>query len=185
MEIIGLVGFKQSGKTTAANYLETKGYVRVNFKDGLIAEIKQNFPDLLRAIADTEYTEHFGGQINALFETKPPLVRALLQNYGTEVRRKDDPDYWVKQYIDELEDIATLGVEKIVTDDVRFINEAWAIKSVKNNGGTIIRLVRTDITSGGDHRSETEQLQIEADHTIEVGPGEHDKLYVELDKIVR
>lgn len=117
--IIALKGFKQVGKSTAASYLEEKyGFFRVNFKDALVAEIKQNFPDLLR---------------------------------------------------------------EIEVDDCRFLNEA---ASVKKYGGTIVELQRPDITSGGTHKSETEQLEIVADHVIECVVGDHEKLYKELDKIV-
>jgi hypothetical protein len=101
-----------------------------------------------------------------------------MQNYGTEVRRKENPDYWVDQYLNTLHEIE----QKVVTDDVRFLNEARAIKL---GLGTIIRIIRTDITTGGDHSSETEQLQIQADYTIEVNPGEHEKLYAELDDIMQ
>lgn len=177
MKLIGLVGFKQSGKSTAAQYLQNKyGFVRHNMKDALIAEIKQNFPDLLRAIADIEYTEQFAGQIDALFVNKPPLMRALMVNYGTEVRRRQDKNYWVKAWL-----ATPVFQNNIVTDDVRFLNESQAIK---RNGGMLIRIVRTDIITGGDHSSETEHLQIEADYTIEVGPGEQEKLYAELDAIL-
>ncbi len=188
MQIIGLVGFKQSGKSTAAKYLEEKyGFVRHNMKGALIAEIKQNFPDLLRVIAEKHYapshvyTEGIDTCINDLFEEKPPLMRALMVNYGTEVRRREDPDYWVHHW--KLGVPALLAQDKynIVTDDIRFLNEAQAIKGWN---GKLIRIIRTDITTGGDHSSETEQLQIESDYTIEVGPGEQEKLYAELDKIM-
>ena len=46
-------------------------------------------------------------------------------------------------------------------------------------------LGKSDITSGGEHVSETEQLEVEADYTIEVAMGEHDKLYEELDRILK
>jgi hypothetical protein len=188
--IIGLIGFKQSGKSTAAKHLEEKyGFVRHNFKDALVAEIKQNFPDLLREIAFREGLYHwedsltetgiFIPYIDQLFDEKPPLVRALMQNYGTEVRRKENPNYWVNQWLYWAEDNYN---KNIVTDDVRFLNEAKAIKDLD---GITIRIIRTDITTGGDHPTETEQLEIEADYTIEVGPGEHEKLYEELDKILK
>ena len=190
MKIVGLIGFKQSGKSTAAKYLEEKyGFVRHNMKDALIAEIRQNFPDLLDAIClqmnimRGEW-DVLPWTIERLFEEKPPLMRALMVNYGTEVRRGDKDGYWVDEYKDGVEYLATLGVDRIVTDDCRFINEAKAIKELKDNGGILIRIIRTDITTGGDHSSETEQLQIEADYTIEVGPGEQEKLYAGLDKII-
>jgi hypothetical protein len=114
--------------------------------------------------------------IDDLFIQKPPLLRALMQNYGTEVRRGDDDYYWVNEWIKRI----PTG-NPIVTDDVRFINES---KAVYHLGGTIIRLVRTDIPTGGEHVSETEQLQIVPDFTIECNRGEQEKLYTELDKIL-
>jgi hypothetical protein len=181
-QLIAFVGFKQSGKTTASQYLQEKhGYIRHNFKDALVREIKQNFPDLLREIAFPEGSWFGKGvieiefAINKLFEEKPPLMRALMVNYGTEVRRREDPDYWVNEW----NRMFPLG--QVVTDDVRFVNEA---QKVRERGGIIIRIKRTDITTGGDHQSETEQLQIDADHTIEVGKGEQQKLYDELERII-
>jgi hypothetical protein len=183
-QIIGLVGFKHSGKSTAATHLEQKyGFVRHNFKDALIEELKEKFPDLLREIKQQWVNEMIrsGATFDVynydLFEWKPPLMRALMQNYGTEVRRKDDPDYWVKEWGKK-----SFSGHNIVCDDVRFLNEAQAVRDL---GGIIIRLVRTDITTGGEHVSETEQLQIPADHTITVGPGEHEKLYTALDTIMQ
>lgn len=178
-KIIGLIGFKQVGKSTAAKYLEDKyGFVRHNMKDALVAEIKQNFPDLLWEIM-TIYNEQDTGymidSVEQLFVVKPPLMRALLQNYGTEVRRRDDDDYWVHQWIDNLPDC------NVVADDVRFINEGAAVEGCD---GILIRLTRPDITTGGSHPSETEQLEIEADYTIECQPGGHEELYRQLDGII-
>jgi len=185
--LIAFTGYKQTGKTTAANHLiEHYGYMRHNFKDALVAEVKERFPDLLEEILFQEMSYHSLAQretyidsIDALLTTKPPLMRALLQNYGTEVRRRDNPNYWVHQWKYNLH---RFPLERgVITDDVRFLNEAQAIKDL---GGTIIRLTRPDITTGGEHSSETEMNQIESDYTIEVGPGEQDKLYAELDRIV-
>ena len=101
--IIGFTGYKQSGKSTAAKYLEEKyNFTRINFKDALVQEIKDNFPDLLEEICliyeEFSFPKEGDGVdfgIENMFQTKPPLMRALLQNYGTEVRRKDDQHYWV------------------------------------------------------------------------------------------
>jgi len=178
--IIGLVGFKQVGKSTAAKYLEKKyGFTRHNFKDALVQEIKDNFPDLLTQIVIAGRDLGFKAMNwNELFEEKPPLMRALLQNYATDVRRKDNPDYWTNQWMGKA---ARVPSWKIVADDVRFLNEAQAIR---DGGGFIIRLVRSDILTGGTHVSETEQLEIVADHTIECDPGDHAALYRALDDII-
>lgn len=186
--IIGLIGFKQVGKSTAAKHLEGRGFTRINMKDALVAELRKNFPNLLHEIADNQgewewekgdpSRAHDWWTIDRLFDEKPPLMRALMQNYGTEVRRADKDSYWTDQWENSVE---KSGCKHIVVDDVRFINEAEA---VRHQGGILIRLVRPDITSGGTHSSETEQLSIVADHTIECEAGGHGKLYNALDEII-
>lgn len=184
--IIGLIGFKQVGKSTAAKYLEEKyGFVRHNMKDALVAELRQNFPDLLRIMAEDNYyvegsPESLEAAINKLFEEKPPEMRALLQNYGTEVRRKDDDYYWTNQWRLKGAEYHREG-KSVVVDDVRFLNEAEAVKVQQ---GILIRLTRPDITTGGSHASETEQLEIVADYTIECQPDGHEALYKALDDIL-
>lgn len=187
--IVGFIGFQRVGKTTASNYLiEKYGFVRHNMKDALVAEIKQNFPDLLNAIVENEndINSHLNDVgvktddfcFEDLFIKKPPLMRALLQNYGTEVRRGDKDSYWTDQWVNKYAVIH----QHVVTDDIRFKNEADTVKAFRQ--GILIRLTRPDITSGGTHASETEQLEIEADYTIECKPGEHEALYKRLDEII-
>ena len=180
--IVAFTGKKQSGKSTACAYIE-RGHLatRVNFKDGLVKELKEKFPNLLTQIIKTMDIVAYDGMnewtIERLFSDKPPLMRALMQNYGTEVRRGDDPDYWVKQWISTVSRINHL----VLCDDVRFINEAKAVHDV---GGVIIRIERTDMLSTDTHISEVEMESIDADHTISVGSGEHRRLYNELDFIL-
>ena len=167
--LVGLIGFKQVGKTTAASYLQDQyGFVRHNFKDALVAEMKDRFPDLLE-----ELSSIYVMTIDELFSQKPPAMRALMQNYGTNVRRVDKDSYWTDKWFSEL------PCGNVVVDDVRFINEADCIKEA---GGVLIRLVRPDVLSGGNHVSETEQLDIVADHTIESLADDYISLYTELDK---
>jgi hypothetical protein len=172
--IIGFVGFKHVGKSTAAKYLQEKyGGVRINMKDALVAEIKQNFPDTLRELGD-KYTL----SIDELFEQKPPIMRALLQNYGTEVRRRDADDYWVNKW---KESVSQSHGQLITVDDVRFLNEAEAVTS---QGGVLIRLVREDIDTGGTHASETEQVAIDTEYVIHCKGGDEDTLYRSLDAVI-
>lgn len=180
--IIGLIGFKQVGKSTAAKYLESRGFRRINMKDALIAEMQKNLPDVINAFCNI-YNKYEWDGVNPwtpdrLFNEKPLGFRELMQNYGTEVRRGDKDSYWTDKW---KQSVSLSSNPDIVVDDVRFINEAEAVRS---EGGILIRLVRPDVTSGGTHASEVEQLQIVADYAIEVGPGEHEKLYEELDDII-
>ena len=171
MAIIGITGFKHVGKSTAAKYLESKGFTRHNFKDAMVQEIKDNFPALLKALAI-----HHNLTIDELFKEKPPLMRTLMQNYGTDVRRKENPRYWAGQW-----EQALCPELNTVADDVRFLNEAEA---VKREGGIIIRLERDGVTTGGDHASETEQLQIVPDYTIKTKDGDIEDLHRQLDDII-
>jgi len=175
--LVGLIGFKQVGKSTAASYLQDKyGFVRHNFKDALVEEMKERFPDLLEEFACCYFPDDLGmSGWNRLFFEKPPAMRALMQNYGTNVRRFDEDSYWTDKWVEGL----LCG--DVVVDDVRFKNEAAA---VKGRGGVLIRLVRPDVSTGGQHVSETEQLDIVADHTIECVAGDHGDLYKKLDAIV-
>ena len=47
---IAFIGKAKSGKTTACTHIleNYKGFTKVNFKDALVAELRQNFPDLLQ-----------------------------------------------------------------------------------------------------------------------------------------
>ncbi len=174
--IIGLTGLAGSGKTTVSRYLaQNYGFKCVNFKDGLVAEMKQRLPRTLLALSlihDGDY-----GDIDWLFQNKPPIMRTLMQEYGTEVRRADDPEYWIAQWKQSIE-----PNQNFVADDVRFLNELAAVREA---GGVIIRVTRPDITSTGEHKSETEQLDFEVDFTIEGVPGSHESIYKQVDSIIQ
>lgn len=191
--IIGFVAPKQHGKTTACNIIKKHldDVVQINFKDALIEEIKRNFPDLLEVIAMSSTSvlvyesdnskKEVKIDIDWLFQVKPPLMRALMQNYGTNVRRGDDPDYWVNTWQVDAR-TALFNKHTVLTDDVRFLNEATALKQLRP--AILIRLERTDLEQTDTHQSETEQARIECDYTITTAEGEHDKLEAELIKII-
>lgn len=188
--IIGLCGFKGTGKTTVAEYLEKQyGFKRVNFKDGLVKEMKERLYYTLKEIAGVallaspEFQLLCKGKseeeiIDELFKLKPPVMRALMQNYGTEVRRGDNENYWVKKWVETVKE--TKG--NIVVDDVRFFNELSALTELD---GVLVRITRSDITEGGDHQSETEHLRFVEDFTIEGVPGSHESVYKAVDSILQ
>jgi hypothetical protein len=181
MSIYAFTGKKQSGKSTAVAYLHSlRGMTKVNFKDALVGEIVQNFPDLIPHIIEyTERRNYDGGNpltVARLIAEKPPLFRTLMQNYGTEVRRRDDPDYWVNQWKESVRQVKG----DITTDDVRFANEA---KAVREMGGVVIRIVRPDQTNTDTHVSETEMDAIHPDYTIEAITGDFENLYEKLQRL--
>ena len=56
------------------------------------------------------------------FENCEMSTRDLLILHGTYIRRKDDPDYWVKKF-DEVVKNLPEGMKYIIIDDTRFPNE--------------------------------------------------------------
>lgn len=100
-----------------------------------------------------------------------------MQNYGTEVRRGDNPDYWVERW----KELVSETVGNIVTDDVRFFNE---LAAVGDKNGVLIRVTRDDITTGGEHLSEKEQEKFIEDFIIVGQPGSHNQVYKQVDDII-
>lgn len=176
--IVGLTGKMGSGKTTVADHLVSRGFTKVNFKDGLVEEMKRVFPNLLNEIQYEYRDKHY--TIDDLFLFKPPLMRALMQNYGTEVRRGDNPNYWVDKWMEKVREVISSG-GRVVTDDVRFLNEA---KALKDYDGFIIKIERTDITDTGTHTSEIEMNSIKPDYVVSVNKGEHEILYKKILEII-
>ena len=83
-------------------------------------------------------------------ESWPDKQRTLLQWWGTEYRRKKDPDYWVKRFFEHLQE---LDPEVALVTDLRFRNEADAIRAA---GGYLVKVERTTTpdVSVPEHESE-------------------------------
>lgn len=151
--IIGFAGLAGSGKTTAAAVLVADGYLCIPFA----APLKRMF-SALRIAPDGD--EDF----RAWRETPHPLLcgktpRQALQTLGTEWGRAClGADLWVRLWAAEA-----LNHAHVVADDVRFGNEAEAIRQA---GGRVIRIVRPGAgsSSGAGHVSEA--LDFEPDATI-------------------
>ncbi len=77
-------------------------------------------------------------------------VRRILQWWGTEYRRAQDPDYWTKAWEGALTELTDRNVH-ILVDDVRFHNE---VEAVQRNGGVLIRVERPGFNGANDHSSE-------------------------------
>ncbi len=151
MIIISFTGKKGHGKSTACNKLvEMLGdrIVRINFKDALIETMKEKVPGILK-----DLETHYGMNLQQLFDEKPPVMRRLMQFVGTDIYREMSPTYWVDQWKESV--LKYDGMDKIIlTDDVRFNNEFYAVVEL---GGTVIKLVATNKPVSNDqHQSETE-----------------------------
>jgi hypothetical protein len=86
-----------------------------------------------------------------------PEVRTFLQNLGVSARNVFGEEFWVRMALEGLDD------ENVVVSDVRFLNEAEAIRSA---GGVLIRINRPGHHAFG-HVSETELRDFDWDIEIE------------------
>ena len=77
-------------------------------------------------------------------------VRRLLQWWGTEYRRAQNPDYWTQAWEKKLRDFDLEHIH-ILVDDVRFRNE---LEVIKKNGGLFVKIKRAGFDGANNHSSE-------------------------------
>lgn len=175
LPLIGLTGYKRSGKDAFAAALTGDGwYTRVSFADPLRAAAYALDPDVGPCtLPDDLVARHHGlaAVVDALgwerAKDTVPGVRRTLERLGTDAIRSLDDGFWTR-LAERAIDERTTGV--IVTD-VRFPNEADLIRA---RGGLIIRLYRPGLhPAPGAHVSETaldmypDQLVIENGGTLD------------------
>jgi len=124
MKILGLCGYKQSGKSTLAQVARTDfNFRRMGFADELKNIIQRLWP------AFTE--DHMFGELKEeVVEEYGKSFREVVQHVGTDLFRAYDPDVWVRstrQAIEHYEHQMGRAVRPLVIDDLRFDNEAELI----------------------------------------------------------
>ncbi|MEN6534623.1 MAG: hypothetical protein ABFD89_13225 [Bryobacteraceae bacterium] len=149
MKLIGLAGRMGSGKDTVAAMLAPHGYERFAFADGLRREVEAAMLEKYAppGCLSDDAVEAFLYAPIAEIRSKPttPRMRALLQQWGTEYRRGQDPDYWTGIMRERL---STVGAAAI--SDVRFANEAELVREL---GGEVWLIERPGCQTNG-HASE-------------------------------
>ena len=176
-KVIGFSGKAGSGKTTAALHaISVFGGTKVALGDcvkeevskfldsclvpyeprhlyGTAADKNEEFTVLLTDWIRTDYrprrvlAPHM--RVGAGFESVSLSYRNLLQLWGTEYRRAQDPDYWVKRAAEKIGKLEGL----VFIDDIRFPSEA---EMVRQMDGWLIRIDRPDrpMIDTPDHESE-------------------------------
>jgi len=156
--IIGLCGFASAGKDTVADYLvKHAGFTKLAFADALRQEVSEAFhvePLALRRreMKETPLAElalvrgpvefqavvldalvaqgldrfNHAAVAAALQQSRTP--RQILQWWGTEYRRAEDPDYWVDRLHDTVLAHIDRGLCRFVIADVRFDNEVGLLR---------------------------------------------------------
>lgn len=159
--IIGLHGYAQSGKDTAAGILRDKGFHQLAFADALreIASII----DPVVGLVDGElltYNQAIERYTYDIAKVKFEQLRLFLQRFATDgVRERIDVNAWVR-LLDER--VTAHSGDNIVISDARFWNEAQYIA----DRGPIISIRRPGVGPINAHSSETDLDEWPFDYII-------------------
>lgn len=178
MTNIVLLAEPGTGKTTIAQaYSELVGGKVMAFKDEMLLEIAW-------ALAAGDARDHISRNAFAtkvlvkhyLMEMQNPATkdkyRAIQQAWGTDYRRAQDENYWVKKFVAKYENRPQLT--PVANDDCRFPNEQ---KALRNLGFKFVKLESGETTrpltgERANHESEKYWRKFKADLTLsyEAGP---------------
>ena len=154
--IIGLSGYAQSGKDTVAELLCLNyDYKRLSFADPIRHALTIVNPKLDSITRLADFVDDHGWEM----AKHNPEVRRLMQVFGTDFGRKMlGSDVWIKMAFRDLR-----PEDRIVVSDVRFPNEAEAIKKL---GGSVWRINRHNHSAVNGHTSEHAMDNYMFDHFI-------------------
>ena len=124
MNIILLSGKAESGKTTSALFIKEE-LINKGFAQNRI--LHTNYAGALKFICKSFFG--WNGEKNE-------SGRRLLQEIGTDVVRKKDPDFWVKFMLSILQMFERYW-DYVIIDDVRFENE---IEIMKNSFDSVVTI---------------------------------------------
>lgn len=156
--VMGLTGYAQSGKDTAAAFLVEQGWTRLSFADILRQSLYNLNPIIDHWCSGPEDGECIAENWRVQFlvdeygwdycKVQYPEIRELLQRFGTDVGRTLYGDsFWVDRVANQIVDGG-----KYVISDVRFPNEA---KMVHDLGGQVWRIRRDGTGAVNSHISDT------------------------------
>lgn len=188
--IFGLTGVAQVGKDTAAKALIESGYRRVGFADALREMLYALNPliptsgvdvdergEIIPASAVTrlrEVVDVFGWE--GAKQSKE--VRELLQRLGTEAGREIlGENIWIDTALGEFDYFKT---NKIVVSDVRFDNEAEAIR---RRCGVVVKIERPGFAPINNHASDAGISAELIDHIV-TNDGSIDDLHKQIRSIL-
>lgn len=161
LKLVGLHGPRRVGKDSIAEFLRDEyGFEIFSFSDALYVELAEAYSAslgedvagaikwmksadvkdtrclelALRHCADEEFVESFRSLYTGASAEMALSPRAALQHWGTEYRRAQDPDYWVKKADEWLRDRLEAGAGAFVNTSVRFPNEAAWVRRLGRAG---------------------------------------------------
>ncbi|MDH1765124.1 hypothetical protein N5D37_05300 [Comamonas aquatica] len=187
--IIGLTGANGAGKDTVAGMLSRALHTHrrqscvMAFADPLYEEVAKAFLIKIEQLKERRTKEQPSEALNLnmcidpwfvqsiekscnvdVMSEVPRSPRQILQWWGTQYRRAQDPLYWVKRFEHRVRQHQEAGIQHIVVTDVRFADEAATIRALV---GQIWRVHRPNLpASGTGHVSEVTGLEFDPEATI-------------------
>ena len=165
-KVIGFAGKMASGKDYTAelvmNQLREKSVVyHTTYAKALREELDQIIGMIKAGVSDQVIADEMtittkqAAKVRSICESDPNWnqlfysskgrtdnVRQLLQYFGTDVRRAQNPNYWVDKVKEEIELAIEFSADYVFVTDVRFPNEADLIK--KDFKGKLIKCVAAE-----------------------------------------
>lgn len=208
--IIGFAGKAASGKTTAARYLLEQSDLHIiilpmaqmlreeveNFIRHVGAEtyvplvygdqddkVRVFYIDEKRALENCPVWTDFVANHHEIQDQpgqSAVTVRRILQWWGTEYRRAQDPDYWTKAWEKKLLEY-DLDTTHILVDDVRFINE---LNVIKKHGGIFIKIERPGFDGANNHSSENSLDDYKDWHLVILNDGSLEQFKQQTEELV-
>ncbi len=171
MILLGMSGKKQSGKDTCAEMIRDHLhdspkhlYVRLAFADALYEEVAEFLIMQDRQDGINKFCALTPNAIASKvcdIKANKPDYRLLLQWWGTDYRRKQDADYWIKRWLDKFRALPDNSF--VVVPDVRFTNE---FETIKKLNGLVWRTER-EMPGFDTHPSECELDDVVFDYLFD------------------
>ncbi|MBW2689584.1 MAG: hypothetical protein JRC99_06610 [Deltaproteobacteria bacterium] len=209
--ILGFAGKAATGKTTAANHMaplldkeckivpmamvlrdEVEAFLRAVGADESVPlvygcqddKVRVFYVDEQQGLTHCPKWLHFISEHQEI-QDKPGqtavTVRRILQWWGTEYRREQDPDYWTKAWGHKIEQF-NLEHFHVLIDDVRFMNE---LDAIKQHGGLIVKIERPGFDGANNHASETSLDEYNAWDKILLNDGTLEEFKVMVEQLAR
>lgn len=127
-----------------------------------------------------------------LYDVSPAMYKKLLQFWGTDFRRSQDPNYWVKATADHIEQLDE--DQDIALCDLRFPNEMSYVKEI---GGVTVKINRTlpdgtsyDKLDDGDARNQNHASEhaldgADFDYYLDNPDGDLPRLYENVERMLK
>ena len=169
--IVGITGYKRSGKDSVAKILvDSYGYNSRAFA--------QPMKEALAVIFGWDKRHLYGDKKEEIDWRWGISPRQALQHIGTDWAQfglmKAFPEFaattgrtlWVKRFIQQVNRFKSIWGYKVVIPDVRFVHEVEELKKEFDGGFKMIRVIRPDVGGDDPHASEKDINLLPVDHII-------------------